>query len=681
MKNLIFTLLTLITITTYAQVGIGTTTPDASSILELDSTTQGMLTPRMTESERDLIATPATGLLIYQTDNTPGFYYYNSSAWVPFGGGGAEDHDWYQITSDDTPDHINDDIYTHGNVAVGNNAPTAKLHVTGTASGGSGGTNTILSQDFESSTLGFVTGAVSTNEYQTTAAGGTEVWRVVDASTDYVSVKCTSCTGQWIEMEYEFIDQDETFVSSQFFSSATATSLDITFDYRYRDYSLDATDTFTVVLYNETDNVIASTLIPTTSTDADTSYSGSYPFTGGNAPTDNYTIKFQYTGNGSYGASVDNIVVIENAIAAPASSVFRLEDGTEQAGYVLTSDANGNATWQAASGGGTDSQTLSITGDQLTISNGNTVTIPTGGGGGNSANNGLTLTGSTIQLGGDLIKDTTINIGDNDFIINGNSTTGYTGEMTLNGNNRIIFETEVDEDYINFGGTAFVDTDDGNTFSDTYGGGPYTIDFVLGAHNGSSGGTAIALGSIEYVVDGTDELFYEGSAFSPLSHLGADLGGDSFSGTTRWWDDVYAGDFVTETATYPIAPGGGRLSSPEMKGLKELLLLNPVSYKEQVNMVGKTKIPDHLKDIKLGFHADQLVKIIPEAVKTSDWVALDESGKRTRIVKKNPKGIKMLQIIPVTVKAIQEQQEQIEVLKSEISELKELVNRLISEKK
>lgn len=680
MKNLFFTLMCFVIITASAQVGIGTTTPNASSILELDSTTQGMLTPRMTESERDLIASPATGLLIYQTNNTPGFYYYNSTAWVPFGGGGAEDHDWYQITSDDTPDHINDDIYTHGNVAVGNNAPTAKLHVTGTASGGSGGTTTILSQDFESSTLGFVTGTVSANEYQTTAPGGTEVWRIVDASTDYVSVKCINCTGQWIEIEYEFIDQDETFVSSQFSPSATATSLDVSFDYRYRDYGLDATDTFTVVLYNETDSAIASTLIPTTSTDADTSYSGSYSFTGGNAPTDNYTIKFQYTGNGSYGASVDNIVVIENAVAAPVSSVFRLEDGTEQAGYVLTSDANGNATWQAASGGGSDSQMLSIVGDQLTISNGNTVTIPTGGGGGNSANNGLSLSGAIVQLGGDLIKDTTINIGDNDFVINGNSTTGYTGEMTLNGNNRIIFETEVDENYINFGGAAFVDSDDGQTFSDTYGGGPYTKDFVLGGHNGSSGGTAIALGSIEYIVDGTDELFYEGSALSPMSHLGADLGGDSFSGTTRWWDDVYAGDFVTETATYPVVGPGGKFSNLKIKGLKELLQLNPVSYKEQIDKIGKTTIPDHLKDIKLGFHADELVKIIPEAVKTSDWVALDESGKRTRIVKKNPKGVKMLQLIPVTVKAIQEQQEQIETLKSEVLQLKALVNRLLSEK-
>lgn len=62
--------------------GIGITTPDASSILEMKSTAQGLLVPRMTKTKRDAIATPATGLMIYQTNSTPGFYYYNGTAWT-----------------------------------------------------------------------------------------------------------------------------------------------------------------------------------------------------------------------------------------------------------------------------------------------------------------------------------------------------------------------------------------------------------------------------------------------------------------------------------------------------------------------------------------------------------------------------------------------------------------------
>lgn len=53
----------------HAQVGIGTIVPDASAILDMQSTTQGMLIPRMTLAERDAIATPAEGLQIYNTTN------------------------------------------------------------------------------------------------------------------------------------------------------------------------------------------------------------------------------------------------------------------------------------------------------------------------------------------------------------------------------------------------------------------------------------------------------------------------------------------------------------------------------------------------------------------------------------------------------------------------------------
>ncbi len=69
----------------YAQVGIGTTSPDASSLLELNSTSQGILTPRMTTSQRNGISSPAEGLLVYDTDDNS-FYYYSSGSWVALEG-------------------------------------------------------------------------------------------------------------------------------------------------------------------------------------------------------------------------------------------------------------------------------------------------------------------------------------------------------------------------------------------------------------------------------------------------------------------------------------------------------------------------------------------------------------------------------------------------------------------
>lgn len=61
-------------------------TPAASAVLDVYSTTRGMLVPRMTQAQRVAIASPATGLLVYQTDGTAGFYYYNSVIWTTFSG-------------------------------------------------------------------------------------------------------------------------------------------------------------------------------------------------------------------------------------------------------------------------------------------------------------------------------------------------------------------------------------------------------------------------------------------------------------------------------------------------------------------------------------------------------------------------------------------------------------------
>jgi hypothetical protein len=72
-----------------SSVGMGTNSPDVSSKLDVSSTSQGFLMPRMTLAQRNLIASPATGLLIFQTDSTAGFYYYDGTAWVAFGGAGS----------------------------------------------------------------------------------------------------------------------------------------------------------------------------------------------------------------------------------------------------------------------------------------------------------------------------------------------------------------------------------------------------------------------------------------------------------------------------------------------------------------------------------------------------------------------------------------------------------------
>src|SRR5689334_18191374 len=63
-------------------VGIGTLAPTGSSLLEIRSTTKGVLISRMTSTQRNAIISPARGLLVYQTDGITGFYYYEGTKWV-----------------------------------------------------------------------------------------------------------------------------------------------------------------------------------------------------------------------------------------------------------------------------------------------------------------------------------------------------------------------------------------------------------------------------------------------------------------------------------------------------------------------------------------------------------------------------------------------------------------------
>ncbi len=81
-KNLFSLLLLLLGTSLFSQnVGIGTATPDASAKLEVFSNNSGVLFPRLTTAQRDAIASPAVGLLIYNTDNNC-YEFWSGSMWV-----------------------------------------------------------------------------------------------------------------------------------------------------------------------------------------------------------------------------------------------------------------------------------------------------------------------------------------------------------------------------------------------------------------------------------------------------------------------------------------------------------------------------------------------------------------------------------------------------------------------
>lgn len=66
-------------------VGIGTTKPDQSAILDLSSTNKGLLMPRVSLQQRNSIQNPANGLIVYQTDMLSGFYYFDGKEWKSVG--------------------------------------------------------------------------------------------------------------------------------------------------------------------------------------------------------------------------------------------------------------------------------------------------------------------------------------------------------------------------------------------------------------------------------------------------------------------------------------------------------------------------------------------------------------------------------------------------------------------
>jgi microcystin-dependent protein len=83
MKNVFFFL--FLSTSTWAQVGFNNPNPHPKSILDLTAPDKGLLIPRMSQSLREALfpaSDPtAEGMLVYQTDNARGLYYYNGSSW------------------------------------------------------------------------------------------------------------------------------------------------------------------------------------------------------------------------------------------------------------------------------------------------------------------------------------------------------------------------------------------------------------------------------------------------------------------------------------------------------------------------------------------------------------------------------------------------------------------------
>jgi hypothetical protein len=164
--------------------------------------------------------------------------------------------------------------------------------------------------------------------------------------------------------------------------------------------------------------------------------------------------------------------------------------------------------------------------------------------------------------------------------------------------------------------------------------------------------------SIEYFEDGGSSEIAAGGDIRPSTNNTFDLGTSTYR-----WDDVYATNGVISTSD--------RRDKKNLRdlpyGLKEVMQLHPVSFNWKNDPNGETK---------LGLVAQELMKVLPEVVKTHDWQAESENENSRQIrVKSETLGVYYSDLIPVLIKGIQEQQGQILLLEAKVKKQQETIEQ------
>jgi trimeric autotransporter adhesin len=326
-RTLLVVVIVLINFTSIAQnVAINTTgaIPNASAMLDISATNRGLLIPRVALSQTSLatpITTPATSLLVYNTasinDVSPGYYYWNGSQWVRFFTGSQSD-DWTLLGNAGTNPSTNflgttdaQDmvirtnnaekmrVESGGNVGIGTNNPSYKLHLYGTSNNAA---------DVYS---------------QTDAARVVKHW-FVNASRRW----SIGQIGSTQTPNYSFQITDETAGSPRM-SITTAGNVGI------------GTTSPSAKLHVDQTSTTANAALIETMASSSTYY-------GLNVITAGTTTRLYVRADGNVGVGT----TAPTAQLHTTGSVRFQGAGTPAVGRVLTSDANGNATWQDPSGSG-----------------------------------------------------------------------------------------------------------------------------------------------------------------------------------------------------------------------------------------------------------------------------------------------------------------------------------------
>tara|TARA_R100001443_G_scaffold20619_2_gene32733 strand:+ start:3654 stop:6464 length:2811 start_codon:yes stop_codon:yes gene_type:complete len=239
-----------------------------------------------------------------------------------------------------------------------------------THAGASTAASTLLTQDFEGLSTGYITTSTSSNPHQidnsNASCSSSDTWIV--STGDATGTACSGCSGNRARIDYGSSScvQDNDMILGSF--TPTTSSITISFDYGYDDYSSD--DSFKVVLYNETTSSTTYTLVNATADCDNCNYSETKAVTAGNS----YILRFEYEGHYDYGATVDDILVTENI----ANSHFKNMTLNNGAGFTLSSNVEIEGTLTLTNGDiNTGANTLTIK-EGATISGGSTSSMVIG---------------------------------------------------------------------------------------------------------------------------------------------------------------------------------------------------------------------------------------------------------------------------------------------------------------
>lgn len=296
-------------------------------------------------------------------------------------------------------------------------------------------------------------------------------------------------------------------------------------------------------------------------------------------------------------------------------------------------------------------QTLSLTGSELSISNGNKVVLPLGIGGGGTYHYYPVFSAPNSIMNGNIQQNHLGDIGINASPVNGYKTT-IGGSIYIHGGDLSIpvgslgkfyggiksgAVTPWENNQFDLGSTTFrwktlfsntVNTEDVNLNGTLY--------FGVRTIEGGSGQTLSVNANLFPKFDNTRSL-----------------GNSSFR-----WSQVWAANGVIQTSDARLK----RDVQPLSYGLKDLMQLRPVSYYWNEGHEGDNR--------RIGFIAQDLQNVLPEVVRDREWVATEKDGGAGEWKPTERLGVAYSEIIPVTVAAIQEQQRQIEALRAENEALK-----------